>query len=130
MSATRSPRLTPPKRKHEPSTTREPASLDRFRRALREQLDTQRANLAAIERSAHLPASYRLADDDEAVVVARLHAMHRLIADSEQALTRIDDRTYGTCQRCLRDIPLARLEIIPHARYCVTCQAYVDSRGI
>jgi DnaK suppressor protein len=126
MSVTRSPRLTPPTRKEAPSSTWKPASLDRFRRALREQLDTQRTTLAVIEASAH--RSDRLADDDDAVIVARLHATRRLIADSEQALVCIDDGTYGTCQRCLRDIPLARQEIVPHARYCVTCQQHVDSR--
>jgi DnaK suppressor protein len=127
MSTTRSPGLTPHRRKQAPPTTRKPAALDRFRPALREQLDTQRSSLTAIEASAH--RSYGLADDDEAVIVARLHAVHRLIADSEQALARIDDGTYGTCQRCSREIPLARLEVVPHARYCVTCQQYMDARG-
>lgn len=126
MSATSSPRLTARTPRRRPATTTRPGSAGRFRRVLREQLDTQRASLAAIERSASL--AHRLADNDQAVTAARLHAIHRLIADSEQALTRIDDGTYGTCQHCSNNIPLERLEIIPHTRYCVTCQQHADSR--
>ncbi len=47
----------------------------------------------------------------------------------EEALQRMDDGTYGTCARCGRDIPLARLHAMPFANYCVDCQEIVDQQG-
>ena len=38
------------------------------------------------------------------------------------ALQRIDDGTYGECQRCGNPIPKVRLDAIPFARLCVTCE--------
>ncbi|MFI2651640.1 TraR/DksA family transcriptional regulator [Micromonospora fulviviridis] len=44
------------------------------------------------------------------------------IADTAQALRRMSEGTYGACERCGQDIPRARLEILPSARFCVPCQ--------
>ncbi|MEU0156527.1 TraR/DksA family transcriptional regulator [Micromonospora fulviviridis] len=44
------------------------------------------------------------------------------IADTAQALRRMSEGTYGVCERCGQDIPRARLEILPSARFCVPCQ--------
>jgi DnaK suppressor protein len=44
------------------------------------------------------------------------------IADTAQALRRMTDGTYGTCEDCRRPIPLGRLRSLPHARQCVRCQ--------
>ncbi|WP_374536096.1 TraR/DksA family transcriptional regulator [Micromonospora aurantiaca (nom. illeg.)] len=34
----------------------------------------------------------------------------------------MSEGTYGVCERCGQDIPTARLEILPSARFCVPCQ--------
>lgn len=39
----------------------------------------------------------------------------------EEALRRIADGTYGICEECGAPIPKARLEIVPHARFCMKC---------
>jgi RNA polymerase-binding protein DksA len=39
----------------------------------------------------------------------------------EQALSRIEDGTYGTCENCGEAIPKARLQVIPFALQCVGC---------
>ncbi|MEU8263286.1 TraR/DksA family transcriptional regulator [Micromonospora sp. NPDC048999] len=44
------------------------------------------------------------------------------IADSAGALRRMSEGTYGRCENCGSEIPVARLEIRPSARYCVPCQ--------
>ncbi|MFG1675409.1 TraR/DksA family transcriptional regulator [Micromonospora sp. NPDC049282] len=44
------------------------------------------------------------------------------VTDTTQALTRMSEGTYGVCERCGQDIPTARLEIRPSARFCVPCQ--------
>jgi RNA polymerase-binding transcription factor DksA len=59
-------------------------------------------------------------DDD--TLAALMTSCRRLVADTAQALRRMADGTYGTCERCTAAIPLQRLEILPHARFCVPCQ--------
>ncbi|MEU4399222.1 TraR/DksA family transcriptional regulator [Micromonospora orduensis] len=54
---------------------------------------------------------------------ALLVATRRNIEQITGALTRISDGTYGACQKCGENIPVERLEILPHARFCVSCQA-------
>lgn len=40
----------------------------------------------------------------------------------EAALARIDDGTYGRCERCGADIAPDRLEALPWAALCIDCQ--------
>jgi len=39
----------------------------------------------------------------------------------DDALTRLDEGTYGICTRCGKPIPDARLEVRPFAELCVPC---------
>ena len=41
----------------------------------------------------------------------------------QAALVRIDEGTYGTCEGCGQDIPLARLEAKPSVSLCIDCQS-------
>jgi DnaK suppressor protein len=50
-----------------------------------------------------------------------------MVADIYDALRRIDEGTYGKCQRCGRDIDERRLEALPTARYDAECQALIES---
>ena len=52
------------------------------------------------------------------------------IASSEQkvlyqiddALKRMDDGSYGTCQECSKPITLSRLKAVPYTSMCIACQ--------
>lgn len=44
----------------------------------------------------------------------------------DEALRRIDDNTYGICQKCDKDIPKQRLDAVPHALYCLKCQKKLE----
>lgn len=44
----------------------------------------------------------------------------------EQALVRMDEGTYGICQRCGEPIAEARLEAFPYVAYCITCQGALE----
>lgn len=46
----------------------------------------------------------------------------------DEALKRIDDGSYGTCELCNKPIPHARLEARPFTRYTVGCQAELEKR--
>ena len=50
----------------------------------------------------------------------------QMAADIDQALMRIKEGTYGKCARCGRDIPLARLEALPTARFDAECQTLIE----
>lgn len=43
-----------------------------------------------------------------------------------EALQRMDAGTYGTCQRCGKEIPEKRLRAVPEAKYDVECQALIE----
>ncbi|MBL8840469.1 MAG: TraR/DksA family transcriptional regulator [Planctomycetes bacterium] len=45
-----------------------------------------------------------------------------LAREVDEALVRCDQGQFGVCETCQTPIPLARLEILPFARLCVTCQ--------
>ncbi len=49
----------------------------------------------------------------------------------DAAIARLGAGVYGTCARCGDEIPLARLQVIPFAQYCVDCQneANIEARS-
>lgn len=53
---------------------------------------------------------------------ALLAATRQSLEQITGALRRLADGTYGDCERCARPIPAERLEVLPHARFCVPCQ--------
>lgn len=44
----------------------------------------------------------------------------------DRALERMQDGTYGLCERCEQEIDFARLKAIPDARLCLPCQKLVE----
>ena len=52
----------------------------------------------------------------------------QLVRDIDRALEKIDDGTYGMCERCGQDIPQERLDAVPYATLCVTCRQ-LEERG-
>ncbi|HLA95287.1 MAG TPA: TraR/DksA family transcriptional regulator [Pyrinomonadaceae bacterium] len=50
----------------------------------------------------------------------------RQLAEIDQAIVRLDDDEYGTCQNCEKPINPKRLAAIPWARYCLDCQELVE----
>lgn len=51
------------------------------------------------------------------------------LGEVEHALARLDAGTYGMCEECGRPIPLARLRVLPEARYDAQHQAEVEARA-
>ena len=46
----------------------------------------------------------------------------RYLYHLDMALDRIADGTYGKCHECGNEISHDTLEVVPHARYCITCK--------
>jgi DnaK suppressor protein len=103
------------------------------RRALeqkREELDTELAALTAVPRDPMAAVSFgkRIGDGTtEAVERINQTGAAKLIAamlgDVERALEKLDEGTYGVCDRCGEPISDARLEARPWSVLCVTCSA-------
>ena len=55
---------------------------------------------------------------------------HGLVtAQIENALERIREGSYGACDGCTKSIPLARLQALPYAVFCIDCQREVEKNG-
>jgi len=52
----------------------------------------------------------------------------KLLREIEDALRRLEHGTYGTCMECEEPISVKRLNAVPWARYCVTCQEAIATR--
>src|SRR5437868_12301425 len=78
----------------------------------------------------------RTADDDPTVDLAdkaansytkeflfgQTNTDRSMLALIDAALVRIKNGTYGTCVNCDAELQQKRLEAVPWARHCVTCQ--------
>ena len=53
-----------------------------------------------------------------------------LLWEIRASLDRILDGSYGTCLRCDEAIPAKRLEAVPWAQYCITCQEVLDRHNL
>ncbi len=50
----------------------------------------------------------------------------RLLREVVAALGKIDDGSFGACERCGEAIADKRLDALPFARYCITCQRLIE----
>jgi DnaK suppressor protein len=51
-----------------------------------------------------------------------------LLKKIDKALKAIEDGTYGQCSKCKTNIEKGRLEIMPYAELCVSCNGATRSR--
>jgi len=101
---------------------------------LREQLVRQMSGLA--EESAQELAGYSLhmADSgtdnfDRDFALSLLSSDQDAIYEIEEAIKRIERKTYGVCELTNQVIPKARLEAIPWTRFTVEAQAQLERDG-
>ena len=52
----------------------------------------------------------------------------KLLTEIYDALTRIEEGTYGLCENNAEPIPKPRLEAIPWARYCIACANLMEKK--
>jgi RNA polymerase-binding protein DksA len=112
--------------------------LDEFRRLLEAERDRLAEELEAIEE--HQPEVENVAldasggyDEDLADVasdtferekgIAIENSVQDLLHQVEEALARIEEGTFGTCEVCGQPIHPERLRALPYARLCINCKA-------
>jgi DnaK suppressor protein len=59
-------------------------------------------------------------------IIGIMDSERKILIEIDLALSRIDNKTYGTCENDGEPIPKARLEAIPWARYCVACASLAE----
>jgi RNA polymerase-binding transcription factor DksA len=101
---------------------------------LRDQLLAQMSGLAK-ESAQELPGySLHMADSgtdnfDRDFALSLLSSDQDAVYEIEEALKRIEKKTYGVCELTGKNIPRARLEAIPWTRFTVEAQAQLEKDG-
>ena len=111
---------------------------------VRQELETEAAGLRDDISTAESEIAARLGDavgdagDDSADAGAktfqREHELaltqqaRELLAQTERALSRISDGSYGVCESCGKAIGKARLQAFPRATLCVACKQREERR--
>jgi len=56
------------------------------------------------------------------VTAVTLDLRSQMLKDIERSLKQLAEGTYGVCEGCGEEISSNRLQALPWARYCLTCQ--------
>jgi RNA polymerase-binding transcription factor DksA len=102
---------------------------------LREQLMLQMNGLAK-ESAQELPGySLHMADSgtdnfDRDFALSLLSSDQDAVYEIEEALKRLERKTFGVCELTGKPIPRARLEVIPWTRFTVEAQAQLEREGV
>ena len=54
----------------------------------------------------------------------------RELTNIDAALERMKSGSYGRCEGCRSNIPLARLQALPYATCCIECQRRLEKLGV
>lgn len=108
------------------ATAQEPSAVGRYLRGEIERLTQE------IEQQQRIPhrVSYEGNDDQDLTVMlleqttnrAVVEQRQRLLQQMQSAYQRLETGTYGVCEDCHTAILPERLEALPWATLCVTCQ--------
>ena len=112
--------------------------MDQEAQAIQTELDRTRDHIAALEKLLEEKPDYGLGKGDPAIVHWELNRV--LLQQSreraeklEQALLRLHQGTYGTCEQCGVDIHPDRVAVLSDVRLCIRCAragktAYITRR--
>lgn len=106
------------------------AQIRKFRAVLEAKAEELRTSLGSSKAAKALDRGEDLADLDdlpvqsheEWIFLNRNNIDVMLLREIEEALVRIEEDDYGTCPECDEAISIKRLQAVPWAHYCVTCQ--------
>jgi DnaK suppressor protein len=113
-----------------------PVKLSQYRRALQKKADEVRASMSA-QKAAQVVSRLDCPSDEgdlsqqhheEWIFLNRNTIDMKLLREVSGALRRIDDGIYGVCAECEEPISVKRLEALPWARFCVSCQEQIAAR--
>lgn len=92
--------------------------LSALRASLSEEFARQTARLKELSEINADTGDPSEAHNRAALLAATRHSLEQITG----ALRRIAEGEYGRCAKCGDPIPVERLEVLPHAQFCVPCQ--------
>jgi DnaK suppressor protein len=112
------------------------SKFDNYKKILQKKADEVRRSMSAqkvaqlVSRQDHVGDEGDLSQQshEEWIFLNRNTLDVKLLREVEDALRRMEQGTYGICHECDEPISLKRLDAIPWAKYCVTCQELVSHR--
>jgi DnaK suppressor protein len=109
--------------------------LDYFRKKLADEINQLVLNEAAMMvpvqdySEVHPDILDRAVYEGQRAFAFRIRERERfLIWKIKDALRRIEEGTYGICEECGEDIPIARLKARPVTNYCLDCKTRMESQ--
>src|SRR5208337_3306300 len=112
------------------------AKLSTYRQLLERKAEEVRGSMSA-QKAAQVVARLDVPSDEgdlsqqhheEWIFLNRNTIDMKLLREIADALHRIDRDIYGICMECEEPISTKRLDAVPWARYCVTCQEAIANR--
>ncbi|MBN1250267.1 MAG: TraR/DksA C4-type zinc finger protein [Anaerolineae bacterium] len=100
--------------------------MEQQRVTLQEELTSLRDQIKALEEALETKPEYGMGKGDPAITQweldqAMLKRLQQKAGELEQALVRLEDGTYGICERCGQRINPNRLAVLPDTTICVAC---------
>lgn len=133
------PRPIVVEREPEPLEPQKPQVDEAWIKQMRDMLASQRQRLVSVVASTQAQMAEKSGDladisdrasegfeDELAVGLMAIEAAQ--LEDINDAIERIDKDTYGLCIDCKRAIPRKRLEVLPFAKRCLTCEGQAERR--
>lgn len=111
-------------------------NFDSYEKLLRKKADEVRRSMSA-QKVAQVVTRLDVPSDEgdlsqqsheEWIFLNRNTLEMKLLREVEEALRRIERGTYGICHDCEETISAKRLDAVPWAKYCVSCQEKVAQR--
>ena len=105
-------------------------------RARRDELTSELGDMTTVERDPHASVSFgkRIGEGTTEAVerlnrVGTARELGAMLEDVDRPLAKIEEGTYGICDRCGRLIPEVRLEARPWSVLCVDCASIRAGRA-
>ena len=75
------------------------------------------------------PADLGTETFEEEISVTLVENEEKMLQEINDALTRIDKGSFGTCENCRQPISRERLRALPYARFCIDCAREFEGRA-
>ncbi|HEV3202973.1 MAG TPA: TraR/DksA C4-type zinc finger protein [Gemmataceae bacterium] len=66
---------------------------------------------------------------EQEFTLSLLQSEEQVLGQIADALERIREGAFGTCEECQNPIPKPRLQAIPYTRYCVDCARKLEQKS-
>jgi DnaK suppressor protein len=96
--------------------------LEERRAEIQEKLRAIRAEIPSYQDEVRDSEEQSVTDFAQEMDFALMEMKARTLIRIDEALQRVDQNTYGTCDECGQDIAEARLSAVPFALLCRDCQ--------